>query len=327
MKFEDAKRVIDLVMSNPPYHKIIRVYGGEPLLHFGLVEKVSKYAREMEKKEKKKLVLTLCTNTILLNKKYLDVLKNYDYKLAVSIDGKKEFHEKYRNFKNGSKGAYELIQKNAALAIKNNGKRNVTAGLGVTPDAVIALNENYDYVLNLGFDTVNIEPIFGFQNWNKKNQALFYWQMKVIISKILQGIETKKFIYLTTINRELKHRTISEWRKGRCLFYQSMEVYPEGEIGFSSYLMNAKNRAKYIIGNVNSKVAKRYQECIYKRENQNCEKCIASYFDFEDASHAEDVVNIRDLLSIEAARFIESMGEKNSIYKQYILSAKEHMSL
>jgi len=327
MTFATAKKVIDLVMRMPPKDKIIRVYGGEPLLYFDLLKKISKYARQLEKKMRKELTLTLCTNAFLLNKNYLDFLKDYDYKLAISIDGKKATHEKYRGFKDKKEDTYKVIQRSVLLALKNNSKYNVTAGVGVTPDSVGHLRENLNYILNMGFDTVNIEPIYGFQNWGKGKQMIFYQQMKNIIKFIINQLQKKRFIFLTTINRELKYRTISEFKKGRCLFYQSMEVNPDGEIGFSSFLINSSNRDKYLIGNINDNVLERYKNCRYSRGSQKCRDCIASYFDFPDATLTEEIVDLRDLLSIEVARFIEKMAEKNKNFAHYITEAKKHMCL
>lgn len=325
MTLETAKKALDLIMSRPPCDKIVRIYGGEPLMRFDLVEEIARYARKLEKKFCKELTLTLCTNGYLLKEKYLNVLKKHGFRYAVSIDGEKKFHDRHRGLRNKEKSVYETVKENILTALKNSGKENIAAGLGVAPDGVEHLFENFRYLLNLGFDTVNVEPIHGFLKWDEKKIAFFFDQMKAIADFITSEIRKKNFVFLTTIDRELKYKTLSELKKGRCLFYQSMEICPDGEIGFSSFLINSPEREKYLIGNIHTGIWKKLEDCQYERGNGKCQRCVSSYFGPPDAASADKVLDLRDLFSIKTARLIEKEAERDRKFADYIKSAKQHI--
>ncbi len=98
MELATAKNSVDLLLRSQGKDKLLSIYGGEPLLNFKLIEKISPYAISQAEKLKKNLIITVCTNATLLEEKYLDFFKKYNIKLIVSLAGEKSGQDKFRNF-------------------------------------------------------------------------------------------------------------------------------------------------------------------------------------------------------------------------------------
>lgn len=327
MDYDTAKATVDFFLKfGRKNNKILKIYGGEPLLNFELLKKIIPYIiRNIPFNNN--LTLSLCTNAVLLKPEHIDFFKKYNFQLAISLDGKKETHDRFRKFRNG-KGSFDIIVKNLALLFQNIKKENIAANIGIVPSEVKKLFENYQYIISLGFDTVNFEPIYGFGIWDKKNQKEFEKQMERIIDFILKGIHKNQFLFLTTINRELKYKTLSKLKSGVCLFHQFLEVYPDGRIGFSSFFLNLpkKIQKKYIIGNVaEGKLRDRYRNCFYSKNNPKCQICLSDYFDISDESMAPKVVEIRNKFSLNLANQIQKKAKIQPIFKKYIQEAKNHI--
>lgn len=325
MDLKTAKAAVDFIIANGPKDKIIKIYGGEPMLNFDILSELVSYINK-KKSLKTNLTLSLCTNAVILKPEHIDFFKKNNFLLAISFDGKKETHDKFRKLGNGQ-GSFDIVVSNLKLLFQKINKRNVAANISIVVLEVGKMFENFKYVISKGFDTVNLEPIYGFGNWEESNQKEFESQMEKIIKYILNGIPKNQFVFLTTINRELKYRTLSRLKKGVCLFNQFLEVYPNGEMAFSSFFFNLPlaQRKKYIIGNVlNDGLKSKYRSCEYK-DGDKCQKCLMEYFDIPDNSQSSKVVQKRNLLSIQTAEYLNNMAQDNNLFNKYIKEAKRHI--
>lgn len=90
-------------------------YGGEPLLKFDVIQHLSATMNDLEPGFRAVLV----TNGYLLNKNIVDKLKELKIKaIQVTIDGKKEVHDRRRVQKNGQ-GTYSMIMSNLGYLVNN----------------------------------------------------------------------------------------------------------------------------------------------------------------------------------------------------------------
>ena len=324
MDYKTAKAAIDFFLKFGKKDKILKIYGGEPLLNFGLLKKIIPYTIKNIPLNNG-LTLSLCTNAVLLRPEHIDFFKKHKFQLAISFDGKKITHDKFRKFRDG-KGSFDTVVKNLAFLFQNFKKQDVAANVGIVPSEVGRLFDNYKYIISLGFDTVNLEPIYGFEIWDEKNQKEFGKQIKKIIDFILEGIPKKQFLFLTTINRELKYKTLSRLNKGVCLFDQFLEIYPNGDMGFSSFFFNLPEpqRQRYIVGNVaKQEIRAKYISCRYSKKK--CQNCWANYFNIFDKSQGSEIVRKRNFLSIQYADYFKEMAKNNPLFKEYINKAKQHI--
>jgi uncharacterized protein len=320
MDLKTAQKSIDFFLNTRGKEKILKIYGGEPLLNFKIVKKIVPYAFKKASERKINLILSLCTNTILLKPEHLDFFKKNKLHLAISFDGDKETHNKFRKFPEG-RGTFDKVKKNLSCLFKKIDKKDVMANMAIVPSEVGKTFRNFKNVLRAGFDTLNLEPIYGFQKWTQKKQKEFQKRMGEITNFIIQEIPKGNFYFLMTVNRELKYQTLSKFKKGVCLFYQFPEVYFNGRIAFSSFFLNLpeKEQKKYIVGNlVKSEIKNKYKNCSFLENSKKCQKCLEDYFDRPDESQSSKIVEIRNLLSINLANQIKKRAESDLIFKKYV---------
>lgn len=104
-----ALKSIDFLKKNSIDLQKVRIgfYGGEPLLEFELVKEVVKYAKKIM--PEKELLFTMTTNLSLLTDEMLEFIVENNFELAVSLDGPKEYHDRYRRFAIDGAGTYETV--------------------------------------------------------------------------------------------------------------------------------------------------------------------------------------------------------------------------
>jgi uncharacterized protein len=327
MSLGTAQKAVDFLVNSKGKDKIIKIYGGEPLLNFDVVKKIVPYAKKYAKKKKKNLTLSICTNAVLLKPQHLDFLKKNKFQLAISFDGKKKTHDRFRKFSDG-RGTFSQITRNFKDLFKIFDKKDMAANMSITPSESKNIIDNFSYILSVGFDTINLEPVYGFQKWSAKNFQDFKNAMEFISRKILSEIPQKNYIFLTTVNRELKYETLSKLKKGVCLFHQFPEVYPDGSLGFSSFFLNFPEdvRNNYVIGNVTTgKIKREYKNCVFSVGNRRCRKCLENYFNIPDGSMSSKIVEMRNIFSVDLARRIERGAKDNPVFRNYIQEAKKHI--
>lgn len=88
----------------------ISFYGGEPMLHYELLQQVILQA---ERKWSQNVSFYVATNGTLLNNESINWLVSHDVMIAISIDGTKEFNDRYRKDYHGD-GSFDKAY--AALA-------------------------------------------------------------------------------------------------------------------------------------------------------------------------------------------------------------------
>lgn len=82
---------------------IFGFYGGEPLLAWEILKEA--ILRVHEKAKGKKVIFSITTNAVLLDKSKATFLKDNDFHILVSLDGPQHIHDRYRTFANGN-GSY-----------------------------------------------------------------------------------------------------------------------------------------------------------------------------------------------------------------------------
>lgn len=321
-----TKQAINFFLSSPGKQKLLIIYGGEPLLHFDLLQKIIIFTQKKAKILGKSLIISVGTNGILLNQNQLDFFRKTNNKLAISIDGQRKFHNKARIFKN-KKGSFDSIFKKIPLITENIKKENLCILFGVLPSSARKMYDNLLFLVNLGFDSVNIEPIQSSQfKWSRKQKKAFLTNLIKIIKYIYKNIHRGNFVFLNSVNREIRDKRLST-RKNTCPFFENLEVYPQGEMAFSPFLINSKDKDQYILGNVNMALLARYRFCDYNSGSENCKNCWQNYqgkgnFDFGESN---DVLKLRNIYSVYLARKILSLSKKENVFKKYIKEAKKRI--
>ena len=159
MKFEVGKQAIDFLLENSGFHRNLDVdfFGGEPLMAWRVVKQIVEYARSKEEESNKTFRFTFTTNGMLLNDEINEFLNKEMYNVVLSLDGRKEVHDRLRRTVNG-KGSYDYILRKFQKFVEGRGDKEYYVRGTYTGNNVDFTNDIF-HVANLGFDKLSMETV------------------------------------------------------------------------------------------------------------------------------------------------------------------------
>lgn len=162
MSYEVGKAAIDFLVKASDGRKNLEVdfFGGEPLMNLQVVKDLVLYARSLEKSFNKKFRFTLTTNGVLLKDDIYDFLNKEMSNIVLSIDGRKEVHDKMRPFRNG-KGSYDFILPKYLDFVESRGHKDYYVRGTFTANNTDFF-EDFISMMKAGFKRISIEPAVSF---------------------------------------------------------------------------------------------------------------------------------------------------------------------
>ena len=159
MSFEVGKQALDFLVANSGKRHNLEVdfFGGEPLMNFDVVKQLVAYARSIEKEHNKNFRFTLTTNGMLINDDVIEFANKEMSNVVLSLDGRKEVHDRYRVDYAG-KGSWDrIVPKFQKLVDAREGKNYYMRGTFTheNPDFL----EDIKTMLDLGFTELSMEPV------------------------------------------------------------------------------------------------------------------------------------------------------------------------
>ena len=158
MSFEVGKKALDFLIANSGNRRNLEVdfFGGEPLMNWQVVKDLVAYGREQEKLHDKKFRFTLTTNGVLLNDEVMEFCNREMGNVVLSIDGRKEVHDKMRPFRKGA-GSYDLIvPKFQQFAESRHQDKYYVRGTFTHYN--LDFSEDVLHLADLGFKQISVEP-------------------------------------------------------------------------------------------------------------------------------------------------------------------------
>lgn len=284
MSFDVARRAVDFLIahSGPRQHCEMDFFGGEPLMNWHVVQQTVAYVREQEKKHHKIFKLSLTTNGMLLDKEKVKYLNDNHISLILSLDGRKEMHDRMRPGTHGE-GTYDQVYKNLKYCISHrNGEEYYVRGtytrynLDFTTDVLDMVDS--------GFPELSMEPVIGDE---KEDYAIREEDLPTVKAEyerlanafIRREEEGNPFFFF--------HFNMDLWR-GPCLpkrlrgcgaGHEYLAVVPNGDIYPCHQFVG---RDGYVIGNVfeglkNMQMMKDFREN-HVLSKPECVKCWAKFF-------------------------------------------------
>lgn len=159
MSFEVGKKALDFLIANSGNRRNLEVdfFGGEPLMNWQVVKDLVAYGREQEKLHDKKFRFTLTTNGVLLNDEVMEFCNREMDNVVLSIDGRKEVHDKMRPFRKGA-GSYDLIvPKFQQFAESRHQDKYYVRGTFTHYN--LDFSEDVLHLADLGFKQISVEPV------------------------------------------------------------------------------------------------------------------------------------------------------------------------
>ena len=159
MSFEVGKQAFDYLIKNSGTRRNLEVdfFGGEPLMNFDVVKQLVAYARQIEKEHNKNFRFTLTTNGMLIDDDVIDFANKEMSNVVLSLDGRKEIHDRYRVDYSG-KGSWDrIVPKFQQLVEAREGKNYYMRGTFThrNPDFLNDIKQ----MLDLGFNELSMEPV------------------------------------------------------------------------------------------------------------------------------------------------------------------------
>ena len=284
MSFEVGKRALDFLIENSGSRHNLEVdfFGGEPLMNFDVVKKLVEYARSIEKEKGKNFRFTLTTNGVLIDDDVIDFCNKEMSNVVLSLDGRKEVHDKFRVDYNGNGSWEKIIPKFKKLVDARNNKDYYMRGTFThhNPDFL----EDIKTMLDLGFTELSMEPVVCAED---DPSALTYDDLPVVLEQyeklaqlmIKRRKEGKPFTF---------YHYMIDLQGGPCIYKrisgcgsgtEYMAVTPWGDLYPCHQFVGDE---KYLLGNIfdgvkNTAIQDEFMECnVYSREE--CKDCWARLY-------------------------------------------------
>ncbi len=159
MSYEIGKRALDfLVEQSGTRHNLeVDFFGGEPLLNWDVCKKLVEYGRSIEKKYNKNFRFTVTTNGVLLNDEIMDFCNKEMGNVVLSLDGRKETHDRLRITRKNT-GSYDMIiDKFKKFAQSRNQKDYYMRGTYTHFNT--DFSKDVIHMADEGFKELSIEPV------------------------------------------------------------------------------------------------------------------------------------------------------------------------
>ena len=159
MSYEVGKRALDFLIENSGTRHNLEVdfFGGEPLMNFQVVKDLVAYARSIEKEKGKNFRFTLTTNGVLVDDDVIDFANSECSNVVLSLDGRKEVHDRYRVDYAGNGSWEKIVPKFQKFVEARGGKEYYMRGTftHANPDFLNDIKQ----MLDLGFNELSMEPV------------------------------------------------------------------------------------------------------------------------------------------------------------------------
>ena len=159
MSFEVGKRALNFLIENSGSRRNLEVdfFGGEPLMNFQVVKDLVAYARSIEAAHGKNFRFTLTTNGVLVNDDVIEFANKECHNVVLSLDGRKEVHDRYRVDYAGNGSWEKIVPKFQKFVEARDGKGYYMRGTftHANPDFL----KDIQQMLDLGFSELSMEPV------------------------------------------------------------------------------------------------------------------------------------------------------------------------
>lgn len=284
MSFEVGKKALDFLIANSGSRKNLEVdfFGGEPLMNWQVVKDLVKYGREQEKLHNKRFRFTLTTNGVLLNDEVQEFANREMDNVVLSIDGRKEVHDRMRPFRNG-KGSYDLVlPKFEKLAESRNQEKYYVRGTFTKNNK--DFSNDVLHLADLGFKQISVEPVVGSDEEDYALQAedlpeIFAEYDKLAAEMVNRYHTDKDFNFFHFMLDLTGGPCVAKRLSGCGSGTEYLAVTPWGDLYPCHQFVGEE---KYLMGNVDDGITRpdireEFKECnVYSKEK--CRNCFAKFY-------------------------------------------------
>lgn len=156
-----AKAAIDFLLARSGGRRNLNVdfFGGEPLLNFGVVRSSVEHGRAEAARLGKRIEFTLTTNAVLLDDDVARFLNDNDMLVVLSLDGRKETHDRMRVAPGGG-GSYDEVVPRVRRFIASRPPESYFVR-GTYTRANLDFASDVMHLADLGCRSISVEPVVG----------------------------------------------------------------------------------------------------------------------------------------------------------------------
>ena len=293
MSFEVGKRALDFLIENSGNHVNLEVdfFGGEPLMNFDVVKELVTYARSIEKEKGKNFRFTLTTNGVGVNDEVIQFANKECHNVVMSIDGRKEVHDRLRKDYQGN-GSYDVIvpkfQEFARIRTSTenieNGSHSDYYVRGTYTHANTDFTEDIFHLADLGFSQLSMEPVVCSPDdpyaLTEDDMAVLCRQYEILAEEMLKRKKEGHPITFYHYMLDLTHGPCIHKRIAGCgSGTEYFAVTPWGDLYPCHQFVGDE---KYLMGNIwdgvtNTDVQENFRRCnVYARKE--CDDCWARLY-------------------------------------------------
>ena len=222
-------------------------FGGEPLLRFDQMVKYSRWAREIAKRQNRRISFQVTTNATILEEKQLRFLEEYGYWTALSLDGIEEIQDISRPFTNG-RGSGKLVWKNVERALERLSRVHIL--MVVTPKTIGSILNAVERLYRAGASRISLLPDLE-ADWDSvKEEAQDVWAKLARIC--LLSMCTDEPLYMAPFSSYFPTTDkFTGEAQGQCDFGgRQVTIAPTGNLYPCARLVGTDNRPEVRIGHL-----------------------------------------------------------------------------
>ena len=156
-----GKKALEFLMTHSGERENLEVdfFGGEPLMNFTVVKQLVDYGRELEKQYGKKIQFTMTTNCLLVNDEVIDFCRREIGNVVISIDGRREVHDKVRRTVSGKDSYGTVLPRAQALGLaRQNDEQEYYVRATFTRNN-LDFSQDVLALAEAGFEQISVEPV------------------------------------------------------------------------------------------------------------------------------------------------------------------------
>ena len=284
MSYEIGKRALDFLIENSGTRKNLEVdfFGGEPLINWEVCKKLVQYGREQEKIHNKNFRFTLTTNGVLLNDEIMEFCNKEMSNVVLSLDGRKETHDKLRKTPLGT-GSYDLIV-NKFKKFADSRKQRDYYMRGTYTHYNTDFSKDIIHMADFGFKELSVEPVVcdPKEDYALKESDLpaLKEQYEILANEMLRRYRSGNGFTFYHYMIDLNHGPCIVKRVSGCgVGTEYMAVTPSGDLFPCHQFVGDDN---FKLGNIYDGVTKpeilqQFRECnVYS--HKECKDCFAKLY-------------------------------------------------
>jgi uncharacterized protein len=274
MSEEIGRRAMDLGASTSNGSCGVVFFGGEPLLHKGLIRSLVRYGREREHRQAGRFHFKLTTNGLLLDEAFLSFSLQEDVLIAMSFDGIREANDRHRRMGDGSP-SFDILYPRLKLLLAARPYSSVL--MVVNPDTIEYLCDSVAFLIDEGFRYILVTLNYAGQ-WQESHFRKLTRQYQRLAELYIQWTEAGRKFYLSPFEVKLSsHINRHCYQKDRCeLAQRQLSVDPMGYIYPCVQFPGAGSESDFCIGHVDAGIDEIRRQRLYTAsmaEKAPCSRC------------------------------------------------------